>query len=47
MQRAALCAALAVATRTQLGEPLFRRLYAPFEPLIPAEELFHEELTTA
>ena len=47
MQRAALCAALAVATRAQLGESLFRRLYAPFEPVIPAEALFEGELSTA
>lgn len=47
MQRAALCAALSVATRCRLGEALFRRLYAPFEPLIPAEELYARELSTA
>ena len=46
MQRAALCAALAVAARAELGEQLFRRLYAPFEPLIPSEELFQPELIT-
>lgn len=47
MKRAALCSALAVATREELGESLFRRLYAPFEPLIPAEELYERELSTA
>ena len=45
MQRAALCAALAVATQDQLGESLFRRLYAPFEPLIPAGDLRAPDLT--
>jgi hypothetical protein len=39
MKRAALTAALALAVRQSLGEPLFTQLYAPFEPFIPLEDL--------
>ena len=35
MRRAALSAALALATRDAIGEKAFERLYAPFEPFIP------------
>lgn len=35
MRRAALTAALALATRDAIGNKAFERLYAPFEPFIP------------
>ncbi|MBA3890722.1 MAG: hypothetical protein H0X64_09330 [Gemmatimonadaceae bacterium] len=39
MKRAALTAALALAVRSALGEPLFAKLYAPFEQYIPLADL--------
>ena len=39
MRRAALTAALALATRDAIGDKAFERLYAPFEPFIPHAEL--------
>lgn len=39
MRRAAVTAALALAAREMLGERVFERLYAPFEPFIPLSDL--------
>lgn len=39
MRRAAVTAALALAAREMLGEGVFERLYAPFEPFIPLGDL--------